>query len=208
MSALDLSRLAGMRLLADPPAGDRREAPGAPDAPPVPAPPPPPPPPLAPGGLPAPSAAGPRAGTVRAPQSPALLVVDDNVRLARTVASYMEMEGFRAQPAHSAEEALLAVRRSAYDLAVVDINMPGMDGIEVCRRLREMSPGTRVLIVTGRDAADDPRRAAAAGARRLLSKPIPLATLRDEMLRVLAEQSQGQPEAARPPSGAMAFEAR
>ena len=71
-----------------------------------------------------------------------------------------------------------------------------------------MSPGTRVLIVTGRDAAEDPQRAAAAGARRLLSKPIPLATLREEMLRVLAEQPRRLPEAARAPSGAIAAEAR
>jgi DNA-binding response OmpR family regulator len=118
--------------------------------------------------------------------SPALLIVDDNVRLARTVAAYMEIEGFRAEAAHSAEEALLAARRTAFDLALVDLNMPGMDGIEVCRRLREMLPGIRLLIVTGRDAEDDPRRAAAVGAQRLLSKPIALASLRGEVVRALA----------------------
>jgi DNA-binding response OmpR family regulator len=118
--------------------------------------------------------------------NPALLVVDDNVRLAQTIVAYMEMEGFRAIHANSAEEALLAAGRSSFDLALVDINMPGMDGIEVCRRLREMLPGIRVVIVTGRDAEEDPKRAAAVGARQLLIKPVPLASLRDELLRILA----------------------
>ena len=118
--------------------------------------------------------------------APAVLVVDDNVRLARTVASFMEMEGFRTYAAYSAETALQAVERASFDLALIDINMPGMDGIEVCRRLLAMSPGVRVLIFSGREAGDDPQRAAAAGARRLLIKPISLVTLRDEMRKALA----------------------
>jgi CheY-like chemotaxis protein len=158
----------------------------------------PPPDPIAPPVPDPPPAALPEAAPWTAPavgvdpqtalSRPGVLVADDNVRLARAVAAYMEMEGFRAETAHSAEEALEAAERSPFELALVDINMPGIDGIEVCRRLREMSPGVRVLIVTGRDSDDDPHRAAAAGARRLLTKPISLSALRDEMLRVLAEQ--------------------
>jgi DNA-binding response OmpR family regulator len=114
-----------------------------------------------------------------------VLIVDDNVRLARTVAAFMEMQGFRAHPAHSAEEALIAAQRVRFDLVVLDINMPGIDGLEVCRRLLATAPELRVLMVTGRDSAEDPLRAAAAGARGLLTKPISLAALRDEMLRVI-----------------------
>ena len=94
-----------------------------------------------------------------------MLIVDDNVRLARTVAAYMEMQGFRAHPAHSAEEALLAAQQVRFDLVLLDINMPGMDGLEVCRRLIATAPGMRVLMVTGRDSPEDPLRAAAVGAR-------------------------------------------
>jgi CheY-like chemotaxis protein len=125
-------------------------------------------------------------GQGRARPAPTLLIVDDNVRLASTVAAYMEMQGFRAHPAHSAEEALLAAQQVHFDLVLLDINMPGMDGLEVCRRLLATSPGLRVLMVTGRDSAEDPLRAAAVGARGLLTKPISLATLRDEILRALA----------------------
>jgi DNA-binding response OmpR family regulator len=122
----------------------------------------------------------------RAPAAPAVLIVDDNVRLASTVAAFMEMQGFRAHPAHSAEEALLAAQQVHFDLVLLDINMPGMDGLEVCHRLLATSPGIRVLMVTGRDSEEDPLRAAAVGARGLLTKPISLASLRDEMLRALA----------------------
>jgi len=61
-----------------------------------------------------------------------------------------------------------------------------MDGLEVCHRLLATSPGIRVLMVTGRDSDEDPLRAAAVGARGLLTKPISLGALRDEMLRALA----------------------
>lgn len=120
------------------------------------------------------------------PQPPAVLIVDDNVRLARTVAAYMEMQGFRAHPAHSAEEALLAAQQVRFDLVLLDINMPGMDGLEVCRRLIATAPGMRVLMVTRRDSPEDPLRAAAVGARALLTKPISLASLREQVLRALA----------------------
>ena len=120
------------------------------------------------------------------PPAPVVLIVDDNVRLARTVVAFMEMQGFRAHAAHSAEEALFATQQVRFDLVVLDINMPGMDGLEVCRRLLTAIPGVRVLMVTGRDSAEDPLRAAAVGARGLLTKPISLVALRDEMLRVLA----------------------
>jgi CheY-like chemotaxis protein len=122
----------------------------------------------------------------RAPSAPSVLIVDDNVRLASTVVAYMEMQGFRARPAHSAEEALFAAQQVPFDLVLLDINMPGMDGLEVCHRLLATSPGIRVLMVTGRDSDEDPLRAAAVGARGLLTKPISLASLRDEMLRALA----------------------
>jgi DNA-binding response OmpR family regulator len=122
----------------------------------------------------------------RAPSAPSVLIVDDNVRLASTVVAYMEMQGFRARPAHSAEEALFAAQQVPFDLVLLDINMPGMDGLEVCHRLLAASPGIRVLMVTGRDSEEDPLRAAAVGARGLLTKPISLATLRDEIFRALA----------------------
>ena len=192
MTMLDLSHVAGLRLVdpgrAPQPAG-LPQAVSAPELAPARA---------APGAAARPvPAAVPSAGQVqsdpatlseqeRAPAAPAVLIVDDNVRLAGTVAAFMEMQGFRAHPAHSAEEALLVAQQVHFDLVLLDINMPGMDGLEVCRRLLATSPGIRVLMVTGRDSEEDPLRAAAVGARGLLTKPISLASLRDEMLRALA----------------------
>ena len=116
-----------------------------------------------------------------------VLIVDDNQRLATTMATYLEMEGFAAVAAFSAEDALNAALGAEFDVAVVDINMPGIDGIEVCRRLVHAIPGVRVLMLTGREGEDDEAKAMAAGALRLLIKPISLADLRDEILSVLPE---------------------
>lgn len=116
----------------------------------------------------------------------AVLIVDDNQRLATTMATYLEMEGFAAVAAFSAEHALEEALGAAFDAAVVDINMPGIDGIEVCRRLVHALPNVRVLMLTGREAEDDEAKAVAAGAVRLLTKPISLADLRDEITKVLS----------------------
>ena len=178
MSALDLSRVAGISFSTPSPAAEPETNPAG----------------LTPAASPAGGpirrggdwpAAAPRSDPGRAAAPPSILIVDDNIRFAATVAAFMEMEGFRAEATHSAEEALLAAERREFDLAVVDINMPGIDGIEVCRRLGEMHPRIRVLLLTGRDSDDDPQRSAAAGAFRLLNKPMPLATLRDELLLAL-----------------------
>jgi DNA-binding response OmpR family regulator len=120
------------------------------------------------------------------PAALAVLIVDDNVRFAATVAAFMEMQGFRVHPANSAEEALCAAQQEPFDLVVLDINMPGMDGLEVCSLLRATAPGMRVLMITGRDSAEDPLRAAAVGACALLTKPISLADLHDQMLRAMS----------------------
>ncbi|MGP8160212.1 MAG: response regulator transcription factor [Candidatus Dormibacteria bacterium] len=166
MTMLDLSQVAGIRLTGF-------GGPPHPAAPPRPAP-----------------ATGPEAAVAPTPEerppAPAVLIVDDNERLASTVAAFMELQGFRAHPANSAEEALLAAQQVRFDLVLLDINMPGMDGLEVCRRLLATAPGMRVLMVTGRDSAEDPLRAAAVGARALLTKPISLSDLRDEMMKALS----------------------
>jgi CheY-like chemotaxis protein len=204
MTILDLSQVAGIRL-ADPvrparssrmPGARRVAAPQLRGAPapeavaPVAAVPPPPAPALDEASPAPPQEVDPGPSAAASPEArpapPAVLIVDDNVRLAQTVAAYMEIQGFRAHPAHSAEEALFAAQRVRFDLVLLDINMPGMDGLEVCRRLIATAPGMRVLMVTGRDSAEDPLRAAAVGARALLTKPISLSALRDEMIRALS----------------------
>src|SRR5690349_11843758 len=97
-----------------------------------------------------------------------VLVVDDNVRPARTLISYMGTQEFSAKAAHSAEAALSEIQEQDFEVAVIDINMPGIDGFQLCRRILEVKPGTKVLMLSGRDGADDQVKAREAGAEQLL----------------------------------------
>lgn len=119
------------------------------------------------------------------PARGSVLIVDDNQRLATTIASYLAVEGFTTHAAFSAEQALEKAIGGGFDVAVVDINMPGMDGIEVCRRIVAALPGVKVLMLTGREGEDDEAKATAAGALRLLTKPISLAELTQHIAEAL-----------------------
>ncbi|HET8590756.1 MAG TPA: response regulator transcription factor [Nakamurella sp.] len=80
-----------------------------------------------------------------------VLVVEDEPAIAALVRIYLEREGFAVVTVTSGEEALDAAASSPPDAVILDIGLPGMDGLEVCRRLRAAPPGPPVLFVTARD---------------------------------------------------------
>ncbi len=88
-----------------------------------------------------------------------ILVVDDEVELAEAVARGLRREGYAVDVAHDGESALDMAFLTPYDLVCLDLTMPGIDGLEVCRRLREDPPDEgdppRVLMLTARDSIDD-----------------------------------------------------
>lgn len=99
-----------------------------------------------------------------------VLVVDDEVPLARIVGSYLEREGFDVTVAHDGASALEIARLERPLLIVLDIMLPGIDGITVCRQLREFTDAY-ILMLTARDAATDKVRALSTGADDYLVKP-------------------------------------
>ena len=102
--------------------------------------------------------------TSRSAEAPRVLVVDDEAPLARVVASYLEREGFAVDLAHDGPTAVTAAREHLPDLVVLDVMLPGFDGIEVCRQIRTLH---RLL----RDHADRPRRGDRQGPRPHPSAP-------------------------------------
>ncbi|HEV7534353.1 MAG TPA: response regulator, partial [Acidimicrobiia bacterium] len=84
-----------------------------------------------------------------------ILVVDDEANIADLVEMYLRKEGFRVLKAATGEDGLAAAKRERPRLVVLDVGLPGIDGLEVCRRLREAGDRTPVLMLTARDAVDD-----------------------------------------------------
>ena len=79
----------------------------------------------------------------------AILFVDDHQVLARLSCEILEMQGYRAVSAYNAEEALEKFGKDNFDILVTDFRMEGMNGLELAKKVRERSPSTPVIIVTG-----------------------------------------------------------
>ncbi len=99
-----------------------------------------------------------------------ILVVDDDTRLAASVRRALAYEGHRVDVAHDGDAALAATRDSMPDLVVLDVMLPGIDGLEVCRRLRSVAD-VPILMLTARDAVPDRVTGLDAGADDYLPKP-------------------------------------
>src|SRR5436189_3312004 len=106
-----------------------------------------------------------------------VLVVEDEIDLAEAVARGLRREGYAVDIANDGEEALDKLAYTEYDLVCLDLTLPKVDGIEVCRRIRNgdtASTGTRVLMLTARDAVGDRVSGLDQGADDYLVKPYAL----------------------------------
>jgi len=108
-----------------------------------------------------------------------LLVVDDEIDLAEAVARGLRREGYAVDIAADGPEALDAFSVTDYDLVCLDLTMPGVDGLEVCRRIRDAADRVqpRVLMLTARDSINDRVSGLDVGADDYLVKPFAFAEL-------------------------------
>ena len=120
-----------------------------------------------------------------------LLVVDDDPALSRTLRRALAVEGYDVECAGDGDEALQRLAADRFDAVVLDVAMPRVDGLAVCRRLRERRDRTPVLMLTARDAVGDRVSGLDAGADDYLVKPFAL----DELnARVRALLRRAAPE--------------
>ena len=110
------------------------------------------------------------------PAAMRILLADDEPRLLHIVSMYLGMEGYDVRAVSDGEEALRVVESEMFDLAVLDVMMPGVDGIEVCRRIRanEATKSLPVLMFTSLSADADVEKARLAGANHMITKPFSL----------------------------------
>ena len=105
-----------------------------------------------------------------------ILVVEDDDQIAAIVRDGLTRTGYRVELAADGPAALAAVRAHPFDLVVLDLLLPGMDGVEVCRRLRTQG-GPPVIMLTARDAVAEKIAGLESGADDYLTKPFVLAEL-------------------------------
>jgi two-component system OmpR family response regulator len=106
------------------------------------------------------------------------LVTEDEPGMARLVGQALSEDGFEVEVASSGERAIDAVRESEFDLVLLDVMLPGLDGFATCRRMRDRGTIVPVLMLTARDDVEDRVRGLDAGADDYLCKPFSL----DELL--------------------------
>jgi two-component system KDP operon response regulator KdpE len=125
-----------------------------------------------------------------------VLVVDDEPSLRKVIRASLAAGGFAVEEVGTGTDAVGLLQRRPFDLVLLDINMPGLDGVEACRKIRSIAPQTGIVMVTVRDAEEDKVRALEAGADDYVTKPFRFRELVARMgavLRRTRAHSLGEP---------------
>jgi len=118
-----------------------------------------------------------------------ILVVDDELNLAKGIIENLGAEGYAVEHADDGTSGLSKARAGEFDLILLDVMMPGLDGISVCKELRAEQNQTPILFLTARDERDDRVQGLAAGGDDYLTKPF---DLRELLLRIKAILRRGR----------------
>ena len=124
-------------------------------------------------------------------QKPKVLVVEDDQPIRASIRRALAYEGYAVSEAEDGESALDIIRLSPPDLILLDLNLPGIDGIEVCRRIREAGDVMPIMMITARDAVSDRVVGLDSGADDYLVKPFDLAELTARVRAALRRHEPG-----------------
>src|SRR6185436_1185783 len=105
---------------------------------------------------------------------PRILIVDDEPGIRQSLKGVFEDEGFTTEAVSSGEDCLKKIEQNPYDLVLLDIWLPGMDGLETLRKLREKSPRTHVIMISGHATIATAVSATKLGAYDFIEKPLSL----------------------------------
>jgi len=123
-----------------------------------------------------------------------ILVIEDERRLANLVRRALQEEGHKVEVSNDGAEGLDMAETTGYDLLVLDLMLPHLDGVEICRRLRSTGSDVRILMLTARDTVEDRVAGLEAGADDYLVKPFSFTELIARVRALARRQIQPQVE--------------
>ncbi len=126
-----------------------------------------------------------------------VLLVDDEQDFLETLSNRLEMRGLKVSAVTSGEQAISEAKTQDYDAIVVDLSMPGIDGLETLKRIKADNPNAEIIMLTGHGSIQSGVEAMKLGAGDFLQKPVELSQLLDKIgeakskkMLVLQQQSQ------------------
>jgi len=129
-----------------------------------------------------------KVGTFMTNESFSILIIDDDKDVADALGVILERQGYRTKTVHNGQDAIAASKKSNYNVALIDIVLPDISGIDLLKRLNEGVPRIRKIIVTGHATLDNAVKAVNLGADAYLMKPVSP----DVLLRTIKQQLKKQ----------------
>ncbi len=124
--------------------------------------------------------------------NPQVLVIDDDAVVGRSFDRVLTQQGYEVSTALSGEEALNKINDKNYDVVFTDIKMPGMDGLEVARRIMDRCPWTPVVVITGYGTEENEAQAEVLGASGFVRKPLTPEIIERITLKVLGDKNPAE----------------
>lgn len=126
-----------------------------------------------------------------------VLLVDDEQDFLETLSSRLEVRGLKVSAVTSGEQAVAEAKQQDYDAIIVDLSMPGIDGLETLKRIKADNPNAEIIMLTGHGSVQSGVEAMKLGAGDFLQKPVELSELmskigeaKDKKMLVLQKKSQ------------------
>lgn len=116
-----------------------------------------------------------------------ILVIDDEEIVVKSCLRSLETEGYIVDTALSGKEGIDLFEKNPYDLVIVDLKMPAMNGLEVMRKMKDIRPNQKIMIMTGYDTIEHIVESISSGAAHYLEKPFTPIMLLERVKEVLEE---------------------
>ncbi len=121
---------------------------------------------------------------------PTILIVDDEKEIRNLFQDFLTQEGYKVFTASDGGEAISLGKQNRFDLALLDIKMPGMDGIETFQELRKFKKDLEVIILTGHGTLNTAKEAMKLGAYDFLTKPVDLGLVKNIIHQALERKKE------------------